>query len=137
MCRTSPAGSAEADPVLSLIAAWLREATSLRERYADFRLASLAEAHARELREAVEQRNGSELTLQQAAAESGYSTAHLRHLIASGELLNVGRRGRPRVRRGALPTKPYRKRQGHDRAQAPQEIDVSPFIADAARRRRP
>lgn len=41
-----------------------------------------------------------------AAAVSGYSTDHLRHLIRTGVIPNRGRRGSPRVRVGDLPKKP-------------------------------
>lgn len=43
------------------------------------------------------------LTLEQAAAESGYSAERLRKLIADGTLPQAGRKGAPRVRRGDLP----------------------------------
>ena len=42
------------------------------------------------------------LTIDQAAAESGYAYSSLQHLIADGVLPNAGRRGRPRVRRNDL-----------------------------------
>lgn len=46
------------------------------------------------------------LTLTDAARESGYSAEHLRHLIASGQLENAGRKHAPRVKRSDLPRKP-------------------------------
>ncbi len=46
------------------------------------------------------------LTLQQAEADSGYSYDHLRKMITSGLLPNMGRRGKPLVKRGDLPRKP-------------------------------
>lgn len=127
----------EADPVLALINTWRSEAATLRDRYADHRLATSVETHARELLEAMECRADIELTLHDAAAESGYSIAHIRHLIASGELQNVGRRGRPRLRRGALPSKPHSKRGRSGSARPRAEFDVSALIADAVRRRSP
>jgi hypothetical protein len=45
------------------------------------------------------------LTLSEGARVSGYSTDHLRHLIAAGQLENLGRKHAPRVRRGDLPRK--------------------------------
>lgn len=48
---------------------------------------------------------GEVLSLQEAAAVSGFSVDHLRHLVAKGRLENVGRKGAPRVRRGDLPKK--------------------------------
>jgi hypothetical protein len=127
--------SDNADPVLALVDAWRNEAATLRDRYADHRLATSVETHARELHEAMQHRANIELTLQDAATESGYSVAHIRHLIACGELQNVGKRGRPRVRRGALPSKPNKKRVRPSATQPRSGFDVSAIIADAVRRR--
>lgn len=52
------------------------------------------------------------LTLGEAAAESGYSTDHIRRLIRDGKLPNAGRRHSPLVRRGDLPMKPGHLRSG-------------------------
>jgi hypothetical protein len=46
------------------------------------------------------------LTLTNAARESGYSAEHLRHLVASGQLANAGRKHAPRVKRSDLLRKP-------------------------------
>jgi hypothetical protein len=61
---------------------------------------------ATELEQAMRELSGVSLTLQEAARESGYSADHLRHLVATGTIPNAGRRGRPRVRRGDVPTRP-------------------------------
>lgn len=53
------------------------------------------------------------LTLADAARESGYSGEHLRHLIASGQLANAGRKHAPRVRRSDLPRKPGTRTASH------------------------
>jgi len=45
------------------------------------------------------------LSLRQAAAESGYSADHLAREVRAGRILNAGRRGAPRIRRGDLPRK--------------------------------
>ena len=45
------------------------------------------------------------LSLQEAAAESGYSADHLGRLIREGKLANVGRTHAPKIRRGDLPRK--------------------------------
>jgi hypothetical protein len=58
------------------------------------------------------------LTLADAAKESGYSSEHLRHLVASGKLENVGRKHAPRVRRADLPRKCPVEREGHYDADA-------------------
>lgn len=60
--------------------------------------AELAEAAWREFQ-------GQELSLQQASEESGYSVDHLQRLVAEQRIPNAGRKGKPRVRRGDLPTK--------------------------------
>lgn len=46
------------------------------------------------------------LSLHQAAAESGYSVDRLQKLVASGEIPNAGRKGKPAIRRSDLPRKP-------------------------------
>ena len=47
-----------------------------------------------------------ELTLRDAAEESGYSYSAIQKMVANGELSNLGDKGSPRVRRGDLPRKP-------------------------------
>lgn len=49
------------------------------------------------------------LTVAEAAAESGYSEAHLRRLLAECRIENSGAEGRPRIRRADLPRKPNRQ----------------------------
>ncbi len=46
-----------------------------------------------------------ELTLSDAAEESGYSYSAIQKMVASGELSNLGDKGNPRVLRGDLPRK--------------------------------
>jgi hypothetical protein len=46
------------------------------------------------------------LTLEQASALSGYSRDPLSRMTREGKLVNRGRKGAPRIRRGDLPTKP-------------------------------
>src|SRR3989442_492804 len=90
-----------------LAARWREEATVLRHRGAEAQAVAL-ESCAAEL-EAYERERGLEqLTLEQAAAESGYSYSQLQKLVASGALANVGEPHKPRVRRGELPRKPGR-----------------------------
>ena len=91
---------------LDLARKWREEALVLDERYLDSRAAELFRLHAVELEEAVRDAQEENLTLQEAAATSGYSIDHLRHLVGDGKIPNVGRRGSPRVRRGDLPMKP-------------------------------
>lgn len=46
------------------------------------------------------------LTLREAAMMSGYTVDHLQRLVSAGQLENIGRKGRPRIRRGDVPLKP-------------------------------
>lgn len=80
--------------------------------------ASAAEAFrtaAVELDEALREAADAELTLDEAASESGYSKRRLREMVAAGGLPNAGRKGAPRIRRGDLPRKP-RSNDGFDAA---------------------
>ena len=104
-----------------LVSSWQREADLLRARYGLEELARLCDAHASELSVALAAAGAERLTLKQAAAESGYSTSHLRAMIASGALTNAGRKGSPRLLRQELPSrrtppKPARRpRRSHPR----------------------
>lgn len=89
-----------------LAASWREEAEHLRERYGLEEMASLCRVHAAELDEAIRDVMEEELTLAEAAEESGYSDRRLRQLVAKGSLPNAGEKGRPRLRRGDLPRKP-------------------------------
>ena len=100
-----PDGSPAVPLLQALAASWREEAAGLRRRYGMRQLASLCEAHAAELEEALARADGRLLTLREASAESGYSVAHLRVLLASGALMQAGRRGAPRVLSSELPRK--------------------------------
>ena len=110
-----------------LVASWRREADHLRARYGLDELARLCDAHASELSVALAAAGAERLTLKQAAAESGYSTSHLRAMIASGALTNAGRKGSPRLLRQDLPSRrtlpkaARRPRRSHPR----QSFDVA------------
>lgn len=105
-------------PVLQrLTAAWRDEAAGLRRRYGLRHLASICEAHAAELEEALARAEGRLLTLREASAESGYSVAHLRVLLASGALTQAGRRGAPRLLSSEL------KKKGADRTSGQPAFD--------------
>ena len=58
------------------------------------------------LEEALAQENGATLTLQEAAAESGYSADHLGRMVREGKIPNVGQPNAPRIARKDLPRKP-------------------------------
>lgn len=49
------------------------------------------------------------VTLREAARIGGYSIDHLQRMVAAGQLENVGRKHRPRVRRSDVPMKPGRR----------------------------
>jgi hypothetical protein len=65
-------------------------------------LARMSEAYAREYEAAVRDWRAEELTLEQAANESGLAYTTLQHKLRDGSLQNVGEKGRPRVRREDL-----------------------------------
>ena len=92
-------------PVEALLARWIKEADVLA-KHRDERGSAMLRAHAAELGEALREVGRETLTLAQASRESGYSEDHLRHLVADGTVANAGERGRPRIRRSALPSKP-------------------------------
>ena len=104
---------------------WRSEATLLRRRGAGAQADAL-ESCATELEEWTRQRDLEALTLDEAAAESGYSYSALQKKVADVELANVGRPRAPRVRRRDLPKKATRPESAHDIAD----------IALAARSRR-
>lgn len=61
------------------------------------------------------------LTLGKAASESGYSVEHLGRMLREQPVLNAGRRGAPRIRRGNLPMKP-----GYSKPPTPTDEAASP-----------
>jgi hypothetical protein len=91
----------------SLPTRWRHEAEILRRRGA-LAQADALESCAAELEEFERERSLEALTLEQAAGESGYSYSALEKMVRRGELVNVGERGSPRLRRGDLPRKPTR-----------------------------
>lgn len=95
--------------VIELVGTWRRHAEMLR-RYGDDRGATVLEALAGQLEEAIQDQEQEVLTLSQAADESGYSKRRLRELVAEGRLPNQGERGRPRILRSDLPAKPVKQR---------------------------
>jgi hypothetical protein len=98
--RTSPGTT----PVDELLARWRAEAELLR-RYGHAATAAACELHAREVAAVLSAVGAEQLTLSEAAAESGFSEEHLGRLVREGKLPNVGRRGAPRIRRADLPLK--------------------------------
>lgn len=89
--------------LLTLLARWRARAAEL-EAYAPPAATAFRTA-AQELAAALAQIETEPLTLERAAAESGYAAETLRRKVAAGELPNVGRKHAPRIPRGALPHK--------------------------------
>jgi hypothetical protein len=87
-----------------LLERWRTEAEVLRRRGAQPQADAL-ETCAAELEEFERARDLEALSLEQAVALSGYSYSALQKMLAEDELTNVGKRGKPLVRRGDLPRK--------------------------------
>jgi hypothetical protein len=90
--------------VETLISEWRTEA-ELFARRGQVATSVLIRGMAEELEGAASRSAGEELTLGDAALESGYSPDHLGRLIREGKLPNAGRSNAPRVRRSDLPKK--------------------------------
>lgn len=101
-----------AESVLALVATWRAKAEQL-ERYAPAAAVAFRDA-ALELEAALRVDADAVLTLREAALASGYSADHIRHLVASGALRNVGAKRRPRIRAGDLPRKASRRTSSYD-----------------------
>ena len=92
-----------------LAAQWRDDAERLRTWGCDGqatileRCADQSDAHAATMADAT-------LSLDEAAAASGYSVAHLRRLVAQGVVPDVGTNGITAVRQQDLPYKPRRQR---------------------------
>ncbi|MGH7628447.1 MAG: hypothetical protein ACREOF_03500 [Gemmatimonadales bacterium] len=96
-----------------LVARWRDEAAPFQTRGA--RAATeAAESYATELEAWSREHELEAITLEQAAAESGYTYSALEKMVRRKELPNVGRKGAPRVRRGDLPRKPCRREPERD-----------------------
>lgn len=67
------------------------------------------------------------VTLAEASAIGGYSVDRLQHLVRSGTIANLGRKGRPRIRRGDVPIKPgyLRPQRDHDQLHERRRIVAS------------
>jgi len=88
-----------------LVACWRADAEVLGRRGC-LEAARLLGSCADELDQALVAGNDETLTLAEAARASGYTAAHLRHLIGQGKLRDRAETGPARVRRGDLPRKP-------------------------------
>ena len=88
-----------------LLARWRSEAETV-ERCGYETTGKLIRRLAVEVEEALRDHQEETLTLAEAAFESRYSVEHLRKMAASGTIPNAGKKGRPRIRRSDLPTRP-------------------------------
>lgn len=84
--------------------AWREKAETLR-RYGASVQADVMDALAGEAEAAWATYQNDALTLAEASAEGGHSPEHLQALVASGRIENVGKKGRPRIRRRDVPKK--------------------------------
>ena len=117
-----------------LPAHWRARATDL-ERYSP--------AAAQAFREAADQLDellqsvGASVTLKEASTLGGYSIDALQRMVASGRVENAGRKGRPRIRRADVPTKPGHSYELSKRA-PPVMVSPTAVVASAiAREKRP
>jgi hypothetical protein len=99
----------DARRLLEIASGWRARATMLREYGAEAQAAAL-DACAVELSDAIKAWQDEPLTLEEAVKESGYSYSTIQQKVAMGEIVNVGTRGRPRVKRYDLPRKAPRAR---------------------------
>ncbi|MBI4540477.1 MAG: helix-turn-helix domain-containing protein [Gemmatimonadetes bacterium] len=91
-----------------LFAEWRQEAAILRRRGAVGHAHAL-ESCAADLEERLRRWGLEELTVPQAAAESGYTQDHIRELVREGKIPDArpeGSAGRIHIRRSDLPRKP-------------------------------
>src|SRR5437870_923035 len=88
-----------------LLLRWRQEA-DLYEKRGLKELAAIARSFAADLEAWTKKYNEEELTLDQAAKESGFTKDHLFRLIHDGKLKNVGEPRSPRLHRENLPRKP-------------------------------
>lgn len=96
-------------PLIKLADRWRERAATLSTYGADSSAKALQACSVEleaELRSWLEE----SLTLEEAAAESGYSYSSLQKRVAGSEILNAGDKGSPRIRRRDLPYKPTAER---------------------------
>lgn len=93
----------------SLVDSWRADATRLRAWGCDDQ-ATILERCAGDLEQHLATMANVALSLAAAAAETGYSVAHLRRLLAGGVLADIGQNGETAILRRELPYKPGRNR---------------------------
>lgn len=93
-------------PLADLADEWRDNAAVLRQAGFD-RMADTYKRHARQMETAEKARRNEQLTVAEAAKESGYSRKRLRALVREGRIPDDrDDRGRILIRRGHLPRKP-------------------------------
>ncbi len=106
MCQPDRQSAPASRPLLTpeLAAAWRARAADL----AEFSRGSAAAFRrcADELEASLQVAALDDLTLAEAAQQSGYSVDHLARLVREGRIPNAGRRGKPMIRRSDLPVRP-------------------------------
>lgn len=96
-----------AEPLRALILTWRDRAAVVRQE--GFLVgADIIERRADELEACLASIGEAELSIAQAAAETGYSSDHLRRYLRENPQLNRGRHGKPKIRRDDLPRKARR-----------------------------
>lgn len=96
------------DPVADLLARWREDAEVLRRHGRDDQ-ADRLERRADEVERALRDRRHQELTVAEAAAESGFAEKTLRRMVREGRVPDPrpdGSRAEIRIRRADLPRKP-------------------------------
>ena len=95
-----------------LTAKWEAEARAMAQRGALVSGASLVDEFLKDFAAVVRNLDNEQLTLAQAASESGYSADYLGLLIRQGRIPNLGRPHAPRLWRQDLPRKASRLPRG-------------------------
>ena len=91
-----------AEFVAHVVGEWTPEVVQMRRR-GQRETAALLESLCVELQDHADQWLDQHMTLAEAAETSGVSYSTLQYLVAAGDIVNAGHRGRPRVRRRDLP----------------------------------
>ena len=91
-----------------LLSGWRSVAGVLRDE-ADERGAAIIERRARELADWFAAKGNETVSVADASEATRYSPDHLRRQLSSGDLKNVGERGRPRIRRSDLQPKRFQR----------------------------
>lgn len=115
--------------IAALLGQWRTRAKEL-EPYAP----AVAEAFRRAAAELEQAQHGGDegVTLREASEAGGYHIDHLQRLVSAGAIANVGRKGRPRIRRCDIPVKPgHSVLRGEDESR---QLGASAVVASAIAR---